>query len=78
MGEYGILFSETELDGESFVIGAEGVFDGKAVTAANAKGQYGIKLAGSLISGKTYYTRAYAKYGENYIYSDRIITVVIP
>lgn len=78
LGEYGILFSETELDGESFVIGAEGVFDGKAVTAANAKGQYGIKLAGSLISGKTYYTRAYAKYGENYIYSDRIITVVIP
>ena len=78
LGEYGVLFSETELDGESFVIGAEGVFDGKAVTAANAKGQYGIKLAGSLISGKTYYTRAYAKYGENYIYSDRIITVVIP
>lgn len=78
LGEYGILFSETKLASEAFLIGAEDVLDGKAVAAANTKGQYGIKLTGSLMAGKTYYTRAYAKYGENYIYSDKIITVVIP
>ncbi len=75
--EYGILFSEKELSLDAFKKDVEGVFTGKAVTAANAKGQYGIKFAGNLESG-TYYTRAYAVYGENIVYSDVIIPIVIP
>lgn len=75
--EYGILFSKEELSLEAFHKDADGVFAGKAVTAANAKGQYGIKFTGNLKSG-TYYTRAYAVYGETIVYSDTIIPIVIP
>ena len=75
--EYGILFSKAERSLDTFKKDAEGVFTGKAVTAANAKGQYGIKFTGNLESG-TYYTRAYAVYGENIVYSDEIIPIVIP
>lgn len=76
--EYGILFSKTELEMDAFTQDAAGVFVGKAVAAANAKGQYGIKFTGNLEAG-TYYTRAYAVYtGGKIVYGDRIVPIVIP
>lgn len=76
--EYGILFSKTELEMNAFTQDAAGVFVGKAVAAANAKGQYGIKFTGNLEAG-TYYTRAYAVYtGGKIVYGDRIVPIVIP
>ena len=75
--EYGVLFSETELAADAFVEEADGVFAAKAIVEANGKGQYGIKFTGDLKAG-TYYTRAYAIYGGNTVYSDRIIPILIP
>ncbi len=64
--EYGVLLHETD---KNVTLETNGVKKLQAVTAANAKGQFGIVTdnSGGFI-GERYYTRAYAVYNGNAIY----------